>query len=318
MERGSAGDRKIAAAPPTLLSRRRARYTSPDPVPSPNYLEHASKARDVALTLVLVIYALGFITWAVYSWWIGLSFIKVADMRYLLAGVPSFIFLASLAFLYRLAAQLRTYQRLIIVLSIMAVIAVVTYRLAARGELFPARLDGPLLLLGRWQGLLLAYSRSWHGAGTILGLTVMYVVGLAEIIGRTNVTTRLRQFQIFATVAVIASSVTLIIFVYSVSLYPSIPQELGGAQPRCARVALKTDVVDPELLKILTGEDTKPDKKTVIADVTILYSSETTLLVSNSLVDLMHLWIDIDAIEIPQNAVAGIAWCRYPGGGGDV
>lgn len=117
-----------------------------------------------------------------------------------------------------------------------------------------------------------------------------------------------RREVVFATAAI---AVGLLIYYVEV-IYPAIPQELGGASPRCALLDLQKDQYSIETLVALVGSDDiiAPTGVVRSRQLDVLYSSSTFLLVS---VCPDGTCEKATTFELSKRGLAAIEWCPTDG-----
>jgi hypothetical protein len=96
--------------------------------------------------------------------------------------------------------------------------------------------------------------------------------------------------------AVSLSSILIIIFVRDI--YPSVPQVLGGAEPLCGRLDLRSSAFSQETLKILGANSAQ--EVVLTGELEIFFQSRTTVIVGDQ---------QGERFELDRGGVAAIRMC---------
>jgi hypothetical protein len=251
-----------------------------------NLLENAGNLRDAVLLIVSVIYFIGYITWASYSYFRRLGTVRALDAQYFVIGIPVVLLMALVisvmsslglwldswnSFLQGLGSQVR----LTIGVGLAGLVLLLAYFLLKSKSIYSYR---PYILI-------IAMLTTW--------LFIPDSGGLLRVASHITF--------ILVTLATFAFITTL----YVTIIYERIPHTLGGGKTRTACLDLVRKALSPSLLKELTANRVGRNQSIVQSrDVTVVSISDNWVLVRVGQIK------DITApvIEIPRSAIASIIW----------
>ena len=283
-------------------------------------LQGLGEARDGILVSIAVIYILGFLSWATYSWRRHLGFVPILEAQYLVAGIPATPLVLALYLPWRLGVARPYDARLFNGVQLVAVVVAAIGGVAWYGYLlsFVVSFVFPRLL---------SYDRSmllnlilYTLDVSTLALTAGVIFRPDEDQSRLNIMSRLNRSG--RSVAGIAARIVAIfsffayfglvfywfwgINLYVSQIYPHLPQELGGAQPACADLVIDTKRAEKPLLERLgiwqpsAGSDTSAPP----LRVQLLYNGDKEIIFTTGTNDTHP-----QPFEIPKEIVLGIIGC---------
>jgi hypothetical protein len=278
------------------------------------------KLRDGFLVGGGALYVLGYIIWSLYASESHLGLVSAFQSQYLLAGILA----------------------LVPVVLIYFVIQVVN---ALTRALIKKRME--------WFN---PYARGWKGL--VRDRIVSLGVALIALWGLVNIGTNLFHLTFLSPIGAVAAPATyaallLVLFfetsnplgewyiqlarwminiwlvfvalavlaLYIVYVYPAIPQELGGAQPRCAYLDLARDQTSDEVVRELGGATTGASAAKVARTgrLEVVYSGGDSILarIPSARRDTVHVLGDLvlsrpipsTLYELKRSAVQAITWC---------
>jgi len=280
------------------------------PSPSADLLKWLGERRDGFLVGGAVLYGLGYLVWSYNAWRNHLGQLPAIEFQYLMAGVvPAFILLIAWAatgyfssIRDKTIAIFERYKALRLGSLIACfVIAAVTSNMTAlidkgwisigvtKQQLF--NYTSPVVLVLAYLSLL-PYLTPEHYKGTYVGV-------------------QLRVYQYAIPVAFCWYSLVLYF-----ELYPRLPQELGGPEPRYAYVSLVQDEIAPSLLSALVSDrptDAAPNSKPKVvrsSKLRVYFSNSDYMLVrttANSAAAGGNLK-DVPLYELRKDVIRAIEW----------
>lgn len=243
------------------------------------------RMRDGLLTLAIVLYALGLITWWAYFTSIGIEFSRLFDAQYLVSGIPPFLILALCATIVRLVyikySRLndnsrrifrKKYKRISIIAFFTFLLGVLIIGFSHKGylgrdlETFVSTnkdlIDSLIICL-----MLVVFSIFYFNPGA-------YIDQVSN-----NETVILKVSSVRATIRIIYIGIIYasIIFYYNPRfIFPYLPQFLGGGAPVCANLVVDSSVFSAEQIDVLKKSPIPP-----IFDGNIIYFKNADLLNSS-------------------------------------
>jgi hypothetical protein len=253
-----------------------------------------SEARDGLLILAALLYGTGYLAWSLFAWAYSLGTSPALDAQYLLIGTPVVATLLALAafvhtllrrFLSRLVhwSGYRPLWVRVVVASLFAgwvCFRGLTY-LVNRNELPRSLVMMSVIFLVSIYGSIIAMLFSPTKEAGRTGATVAITLAVTSLLG-------------------------IAIAAYVWTIYPHIPQQLGGGKLRRAQLEVRTDSMSSALMKELRCEANESSGALVrrSGDVWLLVGAGDTLIVVDG-PDLMRAHM---RVEIPRANVAAIRW----------
>jgi len=250
------------------------------------------EARDALFVLTGVSYAVGYVVWAVASWNSNLGTLPALDAQYIIAGLfPSILFsLAILLYIKRQWLRHRAspylfYDRNDVMLTFVMLLVI-----------YPAPLYLPYIIPLHISGFYILATVTWM---SIVGPVYAYIKP-ETYIGK--------PIQDFITEA-IKIGLLILSYVMAITYYivflPLIPQQLGGQQPRCALIDLKSDRLSTETLfqftNVVSGLVIRSE------EVQVLFDGSSYLIVRSSRKDVKARGSN-NTFEISRDQVTAINW----------
>ena len=217
--------------------------------------ERVGKVRDGLLVGASVVYILGYLTWSIYAWRLGLGAVDVIDAQYFAAGIPV---AAVLAMSLTGASLLRS-------------VAEGPWRrfMVARSNVFRRIVDGILriVVVAAAVGALIVLVSLVRNA---ILFRIIYLTSLVLLLSLLVVSYSLmhlrspvadsttavfrydRFLRLVVTPTVYAIAGVALIGLIILRVYPTMPSPFGG-KPRSAQLDLRADAVSPQTLCALTG-----------------------------------------------------------------
>jgi hypothetical protein len=202
--------------------------------------------RDGLLVLASLLYGLGYLAWSLHAWQNDLGLLPALDVQYFVAGVFPALILAAAFWAFRLITR-----------AIEPFLSWLYSEPRTRAKTFAHRSTGGLLFVSGTVLVLVTVSPGLGrriGEGWVLA-AILGAGSLGSILydrGATDVNSRAgRFFRLFHLGNVILLGALVAAFVFMRSVYPFIPQELGGVQPRCAYLDVARSRLSPSTLAVL-------------------------------------------------------------------
>lgn len=295
------------SVPETALPPAPASVSATQGVPSVTWLAWAETLQKVVLIGVPLVYMLGYTVWAYHAWRYSLGALPAVQSQYLTAGlVPAIILGLFLLSVSRIKAFVEDV-----------------------GALFlpevPAgrrRLRRPVLALYGstcvvFAALLVLYLFGHPSVPAIFALYgSLYGVslGLPVLVRRRDRTLsdrmRFDGSDWYYVAAVPALFTALFLCVYFRFVFPNVPQELGGALPRIARLDLDRGALSAERLGALLPPGAAHSKVKVVQTrpVYVFFAGAQSLLIKP-----YGRWADNQTYEVEVGTVKGITWLDRDG-----
>jgi hypothetical protein len=249
------------------------------------FLKNAADLRDVVIFLASIIYIIGYVTWASYSYYRKLGTVKALDAQYFVIGIPvAIIIILVVTILSKLSIWIDAwYQYLsrldlevtVIAIIVLNALTVITATNAIRTFHKNPRRSSILIMISWFAAVLIPDS------GGFLRLTANVVLVALTLV-------------IFGAV----------IIIYVTRIYELIPHSLGGGRCRTARLDLMKDKISSALLKELASNPADNHPIIRSCDVTVVSVSDSWMLIRIGKIQ------DVSApiIELPRTSIASIAW----------
>jgi hypothetical protein len=285
-----------------------------DPTKAFDWLKWLGDHRDGFLVGIAVLYGLGYLVWSYNAWRNQLGQLPAIEFQYIMAGIlPG------------------------ILISITWLLAVFFQKIQDRFTTFITKHDflgGALavILFVPWFYLLVGM-QFWSGPLTILGVTRkqaslyilplmllwMYFALLTMPKGPSSYHPPINTIlEIFRDVYRYIIPLMLCWYFLSVyiNLYPRIPQELGGPQPRCAYVDLVREEIAPSTFSALGPSDqvglATLQSKAVRSVKLYVYFSNNDYLLARIASDVDNVGEDLKnapLYELKSNVIRAVQWC---------
>jgi hypothetical protein len=246
-----------------------------------------AEKRGVALTAVL--YVLGLVVWSLNASRRDLGIQAAANLQYLLAGLVPAVVLALALAIFAAWLKVPAWSRDRLLTS------------SPRSSRAAFRLGSVLwavgvaaIAIGGWAGLL---------DTTPVAAPVYAITGAGFLLlGLTRDDSWLFRliWNVYAPI-VIAALAVVAFFFYSETLYPKLPQSLGGGKPRCARLDLDTGSVSAATLAALAPNATTQQPTVRTAKLDIVFAEGDKLFVKRPHTN--------DVLELRGGAVRTVAGC---------
>jgi hypothetical protein len=235
-----------------------------------DWLKNLGQYRDGLIIVTLGTYILGYIVKSIYSLRLNLGVLPLLDAQYAVAGlIPATIFLIiillSLPFeklpkpmvVINLVKKYRSFIGIILLAIVLFILIILALRVSKSTPLDLERdpLNGLLILLALIMYILLVW---------------IYKV------------TESKAFKL--TLVYLVVTTIMWVYIYSIIIYPIIPQALGGIRPRCAYLNLNKNGISQSTLMDLTIKSISL-KKTGFEELRKLRVPESILQKLNQLLD---------------------------------
>jgi hypothetical protein len=248
-------------------------------------LRNAADLRDAVIFVASIIYIIGYITWASYSYYRRLGTVKALDAQYFVIGIPvALLMVLVLSAMSNLGIWLDSWN----------------LYLYSLGSQFRFIIGIIFLVLGVI--VILFYLRTRHKnfrLSFILAILFWIIVVLTpDSGGLLRLTSR-----IMLTVVTLAIFAILIV-IYVTRVYELIPHTLGGGKCRTARFDLIKRAISPTLLKQLAANRVGNHSIIQSRDVTVVSISDNWVLVRVGQVQDTSAPI----IELPRTSIASVIW----------
>ena len=305
--------------------------------------------RDGFLVVGALVYALGFVTWAIHSWRTDIGFIDVLDAQYIVAGLVPGI-LISCTFYYIALARPHTtwgakFRGIAVFLCfIFAVTHVINAFIEVVSDSATARDPGlfyfSMQLIG--EPVSAELGRRVAGFSRML-LYVIYLILSVNILHWLRSSAQGAELGRISVPEAIAWAVVLLFLflsmkAYMLKVFPSLPPEMAGGQARCARLDVQLDKLSQETAgnlieqakvpataesALLVGNEIRPDaratekkmkshsKKDEKAKETVTTREIYVVYISDK-----SLFFSLDKsiegarkYEVSRDAISLISWC---------
>ncbi|HEY2987987.1 MAG TPA: hypothetical protein VGL11_09685 [Candidatus Binatia bacterium] len=201
------------------------------PNDAPPLLARAKSSIDLLVPAATIVYALGYFSWAVFSWDRELDLPPALEGQYLIAGIV---------------------PALLLILLVLSVVGFA--RLVAKGgrrfnQKWHGVLDacGGILIVGGFVSMLV--TKSWISAVMI---TLGLVASVASVFFSREKTDRIfaRIFSWYGRFAAVLLFIPLTA-AYATRIFPHLPSEFGGPELSCVRLDLKRADLSEPVLELL-------------------------------------------------------------------
>ncbi|MBI3448188.1 MAG: hypothetical protein HY049_04625 [Acidobacteria bacterium] len=242
----------------------------------PGWLPRLGALRDGLLVLASILYGLGYLVWSIYAWDRGLGLLPALDAQYFIAGMfPAFVGVAGFCG-FRLIVRSIEHFLDWLYSGPKTRAKTVTRRIAYAVVLVAGLLLGVSRLSGRLKD---AIDQSlWMPTlfGLLLLGSIFYHRDQAEAASRLS-----RLYRDFQVGNIVAGAALAGVVYFIGSIYPQLPQELGGVRPRCVYLDLDTAKLSLASLPPLVGAGQLQASGPVARSVALelLYSSRDILVV---------------------------------------
>lgn len=273
-----------------------------------SWLKSLGEIRDGLLLLVSATYVVGFISWSLYAWRLGVGAVPALDAQYFVAGTPIAVVIVLTTGLVLATARLiaRAWHhedgrfRSTIKYAVIAAALIVFFgTIIAYGFIkFRAwRAD----LNARRISDLSDFSPRFIITEAVLGLIIWHIMNnFDEIIELFSEWMALWRLLFVVSIVAISAGV---IYVFVVFVYPSFPDALGGGRPRRAQVDLKIESVSAETLAVLVARPSVQGAKVArTREVWVLQMRDHLLLFAH------EPTIASPRFELPRSAAETIVW----------
>lgn len=287
---------------PVWLARRSRRAKRPEPndeIQTRGWFRTIGELRNSLLVGASLLYLLGYAMWAAHAWDKNLGLLPLLDSQYFVAGLfpAATLWLAFYGFkggmwlIGILEAHLgldKTGWPLYVSRTVISVfgVAFVVF-LVSDSEWF------------------VKFSPSYAESIFVVSGFIFVVSGFVVV----SAVEPVLQFFRKGMVVYFVFAFSALGFAYSFLVLKSLPQELGGARPRCASISAPRSVVSKETLNQIFSSNTGTDEIVQSDKVAVLYSG-SYLLVTALDPDATDKKNESIVHELPRNIVKGITW--YP------
>lgn len=283
-------------------------------------LKNLGGLRDGLLVLVSLVYVLGFSVWSVVAWINNLGALPVLDAQYFTAGLPPFMAAVSVGALIHLSRRvlLEIWPRWLSSLSLknqllihallggVALVILVALLGAewlqttpsdigfAGGFLavfFIGLLQQPIVLLTRWLDFLVDRGSLSQEAAKELRTHW----GWKFIVRRPSLS---NLYLLFAALGAAG------IFYWTSVLYLKVPQEFGGAEPRCAQLDVVWSDLSPETRQNLPVASPSNEEQMVVGTKEVMI-----YFVGGESIMMRTREMGGASIELSRSAVKAFRWC---------
>jgi len=227
-------------------------------------LRWLGERRDGFLVGGAVLYGLGYLVWSYNAWKNGLGQLPGLDFQYLIAGlVPAAVILlagAAIRSFSRLQERTLSFLRRHPKLRRLSISTIAIIQVGLSLAMFAADKE--------WipQTWLTKEELTKYTAPAVM--LILYYMLLLQAPSRTNRSMRWMARLSDVYQYVIAAFFCWYSLVIYFDLYPRLPQELGGPEPRCAYADLRKDEISFQSLSALT----KPGVETVSPEIEVIRS----------------------------------------------
>jgi hypothetical protein len=268
-------------------------------------LKWLGERRDGFLISGAVLYGLGYLVWSYNAWRNNLGQLPALEFQYLIAGIiPAAIIAiswAGTAFFYKAADKIKSLFQRAPYLKFVALF-------------FATLLTAPLMGL--------PIQRRWIPHGTQRYSIPLFIVAIYMVSLFALTAPRSRFSRAVGAVYTVYRYLlplsfcwfTLIIYF---DLYPAIPQELGGPQPRCAYVDLLRDDVSPSTMSALVSAQPSDTSDQSAANVVrsnklyVYFSSSDYLLVRSANPNNNSVKPEEQPLyQLPKEVIRVVRWCK--------
>jgi tetratricopeptide (TPR) repeat protein len=246
-----------------------------------------TEKRGVALTAVL--YVLGLVVWSLNAGRRDLGIQAAANLQYLLAGLVPAVVLAFALAIFVAWVKIPAWSRDRL-LTRSPSVSRIAFRLGS--VLWAVGIAA--IAVGGWAGLL----------DTVPVAAPVYAIAAAGflLLGLTRDDSWLFRlvWNVYVPILIAALAVVAFFF-YSETLYPKLPQSLGGGKPRCAQLDLDSGSVSGATLAALAPNASTNQPTVRTAKLDIVFSEGDTLFVKPPQTDRV--------LELRGGAVRTVAGC---------
>jgi hypothetical protein len=296
-------------------------------------LAFLTENRDGFLVAGALVYALGFLTWSINSLRIGIGFIDVLDAQYIVAGIiPSALIFGTIYYIAQAhkdsesGTDFRGYAvsfcfivaTVHVCYAIMDVMPDLKSRVTGVFHSLVALLSPSPTISGLIEiGFLVLWRMSLYLFYLILSANLLHWLssrpeGIPEGMESSRIS---HYFSLVVAWGVVIMFLVLSMWAY-IDVFPSMPQEIGGGQGRCAWLDVQLDKLSEESardLRDLIGQGDAPvmnetNKETMrTRRIYIVYFSDKTVFFS-----LFKPVQNTIIYEVSREAVSLISWCVGP------
>jgi len=269
-------------------------------------LEYIGKARDGILVSIALIYVLGFVVWSINSLNNNIGFIRAFDAQYFVAGfLPAVlitIIILMLRVIYGATEKLQQWAKqrrwIIFVLSSTVIALYTAMALIIFTDSSEEVKDVAITKFG-------AMFLFRDLASSFVAVSLCVIFSVLTIF----VTIRLKAFQSnlgkIYMMLLVTPLIVLAFLVYVNSIYPKLPQELGGAQPRCAQLDIAT-----EGLSATVQEEIDLDKSQINTNIIRVKNAQIHYYSNDVIIfKLRNNNTEPRSFEIRRDFVNSITWC---------
>ncbi len=307
-----------------------------------SYLKRLGEFRDSLLVVAGGLYILGYIVRSINGYTNNLGFLPAFESQYLIAGIiPAivvFIFYLLISLTWRIKIGFSNWlnsgsYKIIIPLLIVAMylisagITVYFNRVSDDNMMTAAKINlasGYLLFgmifikfstIDNARKNLFNKELSWHVRLyflLILAITIPYylfVILLDKIIiGTGEQIKEIMDPLTILTIVFITLYTVSGLWYFVADIYPQIPQEFGGAHPRCAFLDVTSKEISPELQGTLFSSANAIDAEIIRSvQMDVYFAGNDFILVKPHSKTSQN---EITTYEIPKNIVQAIKWCK--------
>jgi len=267
----------------------------PDSADRGNWLTRIGELRDGLLVLASLIYGLGYFVWSLHAWKQGLGLLPALDAQYFAAGiVPGLVIVAAYGAFKLITAGL---ERLLVWLHgeprTRAKIAIRWAAFVLIAVLFSYMLIGDMF--GIVEGIV---SLEW---ATPFVIAVFVLLSLLIHVETKDTRAKWDRFyRLFQVGNIVALGAIVAVIYFVNSVYPSIPQELGGVSARCSYLDLDKSLLSAlTLAALVPGADGSSTSAVRSKRLDMLYASS----------DVVMVRLDGQVYELDRQAIRTIAFC---------
>jgi hypothetical protein len=257
--------------------------------------------RDGLLVAGAVLYGFGYVAFSLFAWIHHLGPVPGIEAQYFIAGIPALLVVAlgvaiALAFHRFHAVTWPAWYATATVRTKWAISVVVTSTLIAStiySNKYPIRWEEQLSF--RW----------WD---------IIILIGTVFLLPLLRLPTRKPHFidmifqklmTLFTGAYIVGFGIMAALF-YLKSVYPRIPQALGGGAPRTAILSLNTDTLPPPIVQMLTGKATQKNEKLAESiRLLVFVDTKETLVVAIRERQVRKPW---DLFEISRSSITSVRW----------
>ena len=267
----------------------------PDNAVQENWLTRIGGLRDGFLVMASVIYGTGYLVWSLQAWRLGLGLLPALDAQYFAAGfIPVLVVIAAI-YVFNLANELL--KRLLTWLhseprtSGKSAVGTAAYVLsiAPIAFLLVANSSGFLEQIIPWE---------WAIPIVIVALLLGSLLSPSKIGGIESKPNRL--YRVFQLGNVIFGGAAIAVVYFIGSVYPYIPQELGGLRARCAYIDLHKDQLSTFTLSALTAV-------AELSSTPIIRTKRLEIFYASS--DVVMVGLDNRVYELDKATIEAISSC---------